>query len=190
MLLCQQNKLSASHARNNQATIKPYTLITTFWICQSYAHLDTPLWSRPFVGKFWVLPPRLKISKYATGCSYCMNVNIDSDTTTSPNWAIVMKFITRNVNIKSNHNANEGDDLSFCKSDFETIWVEIDNLKAKNILWCYGYRYRSTDLAKFRNDLQEILYVKENENKIIYIMGDFNVNISRSCKSCTNKLIH
>ena len=73
-------------------------------------------------------------------------------------------------------NAHERGGLSFCNSDFETNWAEMDNSKAKNILCRCAYRHPSTDIAKFSDHLQEMLSAVENENKIIYIVGDFNVN--------------
>ena len=79
--------------------------------------------------------------------------------------------------IKSNLTANKREDLSFCNDDFETIWVEIDNLKAKNMLCCCAYRHPNTDISKFSDHLWEMLSITEKENKIIYTMGDFNVNV-------------
>ena len=43
------------------------------------------------------------------------------------------------IYVKSDLKANKRDDLSFVNENFETIWVEIDNSKAKNILCCCAY---------------------------------------------------
>ena len=34
-------------------------------------------------------------------------------------------------------------DLSVTDDEFETIWVEIINTKAENILYCYAYRHNT-----------------------------------------------
>lgn len=54
------------------------------------------------------------------------------------------------IYVKSNLNANEWDDLIFCKSAFEINWVGIDNPKAKNILCCCAYPHSSTDITKYK----------------------------------------
>ena len=69
------------------------------------------------------------------------------------------------------------DDLSCCDNDFEMIWIEIINTNAKNMLCCCAYRHPSTDTTRFNDHLQEKLSAIENENKLICIMGDFNINL-------------
>ena len=81
------------------------------------------------------------------------------------------------IYVRSNLTVDKRDDLSFCDNEFETIWIEIDNPKAKNILCCCAYRHPNTDTARFSDHLQEKLSKIENENKLICIMGDFNINL-------------
>ena len=81
------------------------------------------------------------------------------------------------IYVKSDLKANKRDDLSFVNENFETIWVEIDNSKAKNILCCCAYRHPSSDISKFSDHFQETFSKLENENKLIFIMGDFNINL-------------
>ena len=81
------------------------------------------------------------------------------------------------IYVKSNLTVNKRDDLSFCDNEFETIWIEIDNPKAKNILSCCAYRHPNTDTTKFSDHLQEKLSKIDNENKLICVMGDFNINL-------------
>ena len=68
--------------------------------------------------------------------------------------------------VKSNVTASKRYDLTCRRNDFETIWVEIDNSKARNILCCYVYRHPNSDVAKFSEHLQEMLSYVENENKL------------------------
>ena len=81
------------------------------------------------------------------------------------------------VYVKSDLKANKRDDLSFTNNDFETIWIEIDNSKAKNILCCCAYRHPSSDISKFSDYFQETFSKLENENKLIFVIGDFNINL-------------
>ena len=79
------------------------------------------------------------------------------------------------INVKFDLKANKRDDLSFTNDDFETIWIEIDNSKAKNILCCCAYRLPSSDISKFSDHFLENLSKLENENGLICIMGDFKI---------------
>ena len=61
--------------------------------------------------------------------------------------------------------------------EFETIWVEIVNTKAKYILRCSAYRHPSFNPVRFKEQLESTLSQLTRENKTIFIMGDFNVNL-------------
>ena len=76
--------------------------------------------------------------------------------------------------------ANKRLDLSTNTCDFETVWIEIENAKSKNILCCCAYRHPSSEVATFNNHIQEILSIIANENKTTFIMGDFNLNLLNS----------
>ena len=71
-------------------------------------------------------------------------------------------------------------DLSTTDDDFETVWVEINNTKAKNILCCCAYRHPSSNPVRFKEHLESILSQLTRENKNIFIMGDFNINLLSS----------
>ena len=81
------------------------------------------------------------------------------------------------IYVKSDLKANKRDDLSFTNDDFETIWIEIDNSKAKNILCCCAYRHPSSDISKFSDHFQETFSKLENDNKLIFVTGDFYINL-------------
>ena len=80
------------------------------------------------------------------------------------------------VNSMSNHHMR--DDLSVIEDDYETIWIEINNHKSKNLLCCCLYRHPSGDIANFNNHISSILQKVQKENKsLLIIMGDFNINV-------------
>ncbi len=81
------------------------------------------------------------------------------------------------IYVISDLTANKRDDLSVSKVDFETIWIEIDNARAKNILCCCAHRHPISDIAKFSQYLQETLCSIAVEDQIIHIMGDFNIDL-------------
>ena len=68
-------------------------------------------------------------------------------------------------------------DLSKDSADFETVWVEVENKKGKNYLFCCAYRHPNTNLDSFSDYLQEILSSSTVSNKQTFILGDFNVNL-------------
>ena len=68
-------------------------------------------------------------------------------------------------------------DLSITDDEFETVWVEINNTKVKNILCCCAYRHPSFNPVRFKEHIESILSKLARENKNIFIMGDFNINL-------------
>ena len=68
-------------------------------------------------------------------------------------------------------------DLSAIHEDYETIWVEINNHKSKHFLCCCLYRHPSSDMISFTDHMTSILQKTKKENKILFIMGDFNINL-------------
>ena len=57
------------------------------------------------------------------------------------------------------------------------FWVEIVNMKAKNILCCSAYRHPSFSPFMFKEHLESTLSQLTSENKSIFIMGVFNINL-------------
>ena len=51
-------------------------------------------------------------------------------------------------------NAFKRTDLSTTDDEYETIWVEIVNTKAKNILCCCAYRHLSFNSVRFKEHLE------------------------------------
>ena len=73
----------------------------------------------------------------------------------------------------------------FCRNDpglskknlFETKSVEIKQKKGKNILCCCAYRHPGTDVDEFKDDFEKVFQKISKENKLIYLMGDFNFDL-------------
>ena len=69
------------------------------------------------------------------------------------------------------------DDLSTVDDDYEILWVEIKNHKSKNFLYCCLYRHPSTDMSNFIDHIDLALQKVQKENKTVFMMGDFNINL-------------
>ena len=83
------------------------------------------------------------------------------------------------IYVRSNLSHRLRPDLSALEEEFETVWVEIENIKSKNILCCCAYRHPNTDTNKFVKYFENT-YAKLDENKedkLIFILGDFNINL-------------
>ena len=60
----------------------------------------------------------------------------------------------------------------------ESTFIEIVNPRKSNIIFGVIYRYPSMDLADFNcNYLNKLLENTSNEQKSIFLLGDFNVNL-------------
>ena len=79
--------------------------------------------------------------------------------------------------VKSNLDHFVRDDLSSLEDEFETLWIEINNIKDKNILSCCAYGHPNTDVKKFNDHIDQIMQKISKENKLLFLMGDFNVNL-------------
>ena len=69
------------------------------------------------------------------------------------------------------------DDLSIREDEFETLWIDIKNSKSQNILCGCAYRYPNTDVKKFNDYVNQTMQKISKENKLVFLMGDFNVNL-------------
>ena len=68
-------------------------------------------------------------------------------------------------------NAVKRTDLSVTDEEFETVWVEIKNIKSKSILCCCAYRYPSSSPERFTEHIETILHNLAREKKqYIYTM--------------------
>ena len=73
----------------------------------------------------------------------------------------------------------------------ETLFIEIDRPKAKNVVIGVVYRSPDQDVRIFNQFVEDLLSkLTKNENKLIYIMGDFNINLlNEDVHAPTNEFI-
>ena len=67
--------------------------------------------------------------------------------------------------------------MSIREDEFETLWIDIKNSKSQNILCGCAYRHPNTDVKKFNDYVNQTMQKISRENKLIFLMGDFNVNL-------------
>ena len=82
--------------------------------------------------------------------------------------------------IKNHMQYNSRMDLNKFNNNIESLFVEICKEQtglAKNVIVGVVYRPPNTDLEMFINYMSEILTVVKSENKLMYLMGDYNVNL-------------
>ena len=74
-------------------------------------------------------------------------------------------------------------DLSIFNCDIESVFVEIDKDQvgaSKNIVIGTIYRPPGNDLGVFNTEISDLLDILKKENKLLYIMGDYNINLLNS----------
>ena len=74
-------------------------------------------------------------------------------------------------------NAVKRTDLSVTDEEFETDRVEMKNIKSTSILCCCAYRHPSSSPERFTEHSETILHNLTRENKNIFILVDFNINL-------------
>ena len=94
-------------------------------------------------------------------------------------------YISKQIQYKIRKDLNENIDDSI-----ETIFLEINQTIGKNIIIGVIYRPPNNKIELFENAIDNILSKIGKENKICYLMGDFNIDLLKS-ESCdyTNRLI-
>ena len=81
---------------------------------------------------------------------------------------------------KSTLNLVERVDLNITHNDFECTWVEIKNVKSKNIICGSMYRHpwnNNINFENFFNYLSNTLNKLTKENNELYLCGDFNIDL-------------
>ena len=82
--------------------------------------------------------------------------------------------------LSENFDSRVRDDLCFDNDAItELLFVEINNSIGKNIIIGVIYRPPDQDVASFLSSYNKLLGKITKENKICYIMGDFNLNLLR-----------
>ena len=78
----------------------------------------------------------------------------------------------------------ERTDLSMCSDDYEALFLEILNEKSNNTIIGVIYRPPAMNVQSFVEYLSQTLARVNTEKKVCYILGDFNLDVSR-CDSRT-----
>ena len=79
--------------------------------------------------------------------------------------------------VKSELKASQRNDLCISNVDFETVWIEIINPKAKNLLCCCTYRHPNSEISTLIDNFHEVIGNLAKENKQIAIMDDFTIDL-------------
>ena len=82
--------------------------------------------------------------------------------------------------LKNNCNFCVRDDLVVFNDYFESVFLEIPNSvfnTGKNIIIGVIYRPPGTDMDMFNSEFSNILDVIKTENKLCYLLGDYNINL-------------
>ena len=67
--------------------------------------------------------------------------------------------------------------MSGIENEYEILWVEIKSFKSQNVLCYCAYRHPNTDVKKFNEYVDQTMHKISKENKLILLMGDFNINL-------------
>ena len=91
--------------------------------------------------------------------------------------------------INQNIKFNVRSDITF--SNAETLFIEIDNGNSKNVIIGLVYRPPDSNFELFYEELDLHLHKICGENKLIFVLGDFNVNFLRSADNTnSNKFLN
>ena len=93
-------------------------------------------------------------------------------------------YITNNITYHCREDLSKSFSITGC--EFEALWVEIINKKGPNILIAIIYRHPGkSDIKSFLHYLEQCFNKLRAENKIVTIMGDFNLDLL-NCDSHTD----
>ena len=81
------------------------------------------------------------------------------------------------IYVEVNYDTFERSDHKIQNDCFESTWIEIKNKHNKNILCGCIYRHPKYNLLDFINYLETTRKKIANENKEVYICGDFNIDL-------------
>ena len=84
-------------------------------------------------------------------------------------------------------NSWERDDLNIVKDDYESVWIEIEAKKSKNIVCGCIYRHPNNQIENFSNYISKCLSKITKEKKECYLLGDFNVDLLKYDSSNSNR---
>ena len=112
-------------------------------------------------------------------------VNFSTATNTNKGGTIIY---TKNI-----YDFTESIDLNICHDLYKSIWIEIKNKKSKNIICGSIYRHPNDNIMaydKFLGYLELCLSKLSNENKEVYLCGDFISDLLKLDGVNNNKTIY
>ena len=104
-----------------------------------------------------------------------------------PNYQFYTNSVSRDMggvalHVHKIHKSSVRNDLSKISNHTETLFVEIAQQK-RNILVGVVYRRPKTSIIDFMDSVKQILITIQNENKLCYITGDFNIDLLKADSS-------
>ena len=81
------------------------------------------------------------------------------------------------VYVNKSYDSLERNDVKINTDEFESTWIEIKNKKSKNILVRCIYRHPHNNFKELFQYLDETLSKLVEENKELYLCGDFNFDL-------------
>ena len=99
--------------------------------------------------------------------------------------------VSGGVNISEHLNYKERPDLAFpVDGSAESFFVEINRTKEENVIVCIIYRPPDSNLNEFLCDLDQVLGEIARENKLVFLMGDWNLYlVNHHCHKVTSDLL-
>jgi exonuclease III len=85
--------------------------------------------------------------------------------------------------VKDNISYTLRSDLNMFNNDAETIFIEVSKNMFntdRNIIVAVIYRAPNREINSFNETLNNVLNTIKNENKICYLLGDYNINLFNS----------
>ena len=79
--------------------------------------------------------------------------------------------------VNNDYDIFERNDLKSYSDLYESVWIEIKNKNSKNIVCGCIYRHPSQQTSEFNKYLDSTLKIISDENKEIYLCGDFNIDL-------------
>ena len=79
--------------------------------------------------------------------------------------------------IEDKFDSFERTDIKIQNNNFESTWAEITNKLSRNIVVASIYRHPRYNLTEFISYLEKCLNILTDENKEIYLCGDFNIEL-------------
>ena len=83
-------------------------------------------------------------------------------------------YISNNIDYKLRTDLNPQNEI------FESCFIEINRSNDKNIIIGSIYRYHHHSIHEFNNHLEDVIKKFSSENKLIYLAGDFNIDILKN----------